>query len=250
MGFMDGPSGKRIEQLDLRAAFVREVDLRDARSERVRLTGTRMRGVELDNVTIDGDIEDLVINGVEVAPLIDAELDRRYPDRAKMRPTDPDGYREAWDIARRLWAETVARASRLPPELLHEPVDGEWSFIETLRHLVFATDAWVGGRSWATRALGPAGPAARRDARSPAFRGTATPGRRWTRCSRCARTGWRRCAGCSASSPTNSSPQRPSRSPEPGYPPPESYPVSDCLLIVLNEEWEHRLYAERDLDAL
>ena len=31
----------------------------------------------------------------------------------------------------------------MAPELLHERVDGEWSFIETLRHLVFATDAWV-----------------------------------------------------------------------------------------------------------
>ncbi|MEJ7707639.1 MAG: DinB family protein [Nocardioidaceae bacterium] len=33
------------------------------------------------------------------------------------------------------WAETVERARRLGPELLHESVDGEWSFIETLRHL-------------------------------------------------------------------------------------------------------------------
>ena len=31
----------------------------------------------------------------------------------------------------------------MAPELLHERVDDEWSFIETLRHLVFATDAWV-----------------------------------------------------------------------------------------------------------
>ena len=31
---------------------------------------------------------------------------------------------------------------------------------------------------------------------------------------------------------------------------PSSFPVRECLLIVLNEEWEHRLYAERDLDAL
>ncbi|MCW2766648.1 MAG: pentapeptide repeat-containing protein [Nocardioides sp.] len=35
-----------------------------------------------------------------------------------------------------------------------------------------------------------------------------------------------------------------------GWPEPRSYPVRECLLIVLNEEWEHRLYAERDLDAL
>jgi hypothetical protein len=36
----------------------------------------------------------------------------------------------------------------------------------------------------------------------------------------------------------------------PGWPHPRSYPVRECLLIVLNEEWEHRLYAERDLGAL
>jgi hypothetical protein len=42
-----------------------------------------------------------------------------------------------------VWPPTVERAKRLPPNLLHERVEGEWSFIETLRHLVFATDAWV-----------------------------------------------------------------------------------------------------------
>jgi hypothetical protein len=36
----------------------------------------------------------------------------------------------------------------------------------------------------------------------------------------------------------------------PGWPEPRSYPVRECLLCILNEEWEHRLYAERDLDAL
>ena len=37
---------------------------------------------------------------------------------------------------------------------------------------------------------------------------------------------------------------------EPGWPESRSYPVRECLLCILNEEWEHRLYAERDLDAL
>jgi hypothetical protein len=36
----------------------------------------------------------------------------------------------------------------------------------------------------------------------------------------------------------------------PGWPRPASYPVRECLLIVLNEEWNHRLFAERDLTAL
>jgi hypothetical protein len=35
-----------------------------------------------------------------------------------------------------------------------------------------------------------------------------------------------------------------------GWPPPESFSVCECLLIVLNEEWHHRQFAERDLDAL
>ena len=41
-------------------------------------------------------------------------------------------------------AEHVARAGRLPEPALHLRVDDEWSFVETLRHLVFATDAWAG----------------------------------------------------------------------------------------------------------
>jgi hypothetical protein len=37
---------------------------------------------------------------------------------------------------------------------------------------------------------------------------------------------------------------------EPGYPGPESFPVRRCLQAILSEEWEHRLYAERDFDLL
>jgi hypothetical protein len=37
---------------------------------------------------------------------------------------------------------------------------------------------------------------------------------------------------------------------EPGYPEPESFAVRRCLLAILNEEWEHRLYAGRDFGVL
>ena len=37
---------------------------------------------------------------------------------------------------------------------------------------------------------------------------------------------------------------------EPGWPQEEDFPLKQCLRIVLNEEWEHRLYAERDLTLL
>ncbi len=55
-----------------------------------------------------------------------------------------DDYRAMWDTIERLWPDTVARAGRLPEPALHLRVDDEWSFVETLRHLVFATDAWAG----------------------------------------------------------------------------------------------------------
>jgi len=38
--------------------------------------------------------------------------------------------------------------------------------------------------------------------------------------------------------------------PSPGYPPAGSYSVSRCLRAIVNEEWLHRLYAERDLAVL
>ena len=95
------------------------VDLTGARFDHVRMRGVAMRGVELVDVQIDGEVWNVTINGVDVAPLIDAELNRRYPDRIKMRPADPAGFREAWVIVERLWDGTVARARQLDPVLLH-----------------------------------------------------------------------------------------------------------------------------------
>ena len=139
----DDLSGSRFERVDLTGAEFRTVDLSQARFRGVDLSGAVMRGVELVDARIDGEVHNVLVNGVDIAPLVNAELDRRYPDRARMRPTDPAGFREAWDIVERLWNGTVARARGMDPVLLHESVDAEWSFIETLRHLVFATDAWV-----------------------------------------------------------------------------------------------------------
>src|SRR5690349_15361773 len=78
----------------------------------------RMRGAWIGECEIDGHIESLTINGIDVGPLVEAELDRRHPNRAKMRPTDVAGFREGWDIVETLWAGTVERARGLPPEML------------------------------------------------------------------------------------------------------------------------------------
>jgi uncharacterized damage-inducible protein DinB len=241
----------RLERVDLSGALLRAVDLTGAQFRGVELTGAVMRGVELTGADIYGEIENVTINGVDIGPLVDAELNRRYPDRAKMRPADPAGFREAWETVERLWDQTVERARRLPPEQLHESVDGEWSFTETLRHLAFATDAWVrrailGDPSpWDALDLPwdemPDTPGVPRDrAARPSL--DAVLELRRDRMSTVRQV----IEGLSDESLNG----RTEPVEGPGWPRPRSYPVREVLLIILNEEWEHRLYAERDLNAL
>ena len=90
-------------------------DIVDTRFRNVYLSGVVMRGVALVDVDMNREIESLSINGVDIGRLVTAELDRRYPDLAKMRPTDPAGFRVAWDTLERLWGGTVQRARRLTP---------------------------------------------------------------------------------------------------------------------------------------
>jgi DinB superfamily/Pentapeptide repeats (8 copies) len=236
---------------DLRGARFERADLRGARFVGADLTGAVLRGVELVDVEISGIVQGVTINGVDVGPLINAELDRRYPERAAMRPTDPAGFRQAWEILERLWDGTVKRARRLPPELLHESVDGEWSFIETLRHLVFATDSWV------RRAiLGDPAPWDPLDLpwdEMPDLPGV--PRDRAARPSLDEVLALRRDRMATVRQVieglTDESLARDTQAVDaPGWPPPRSYPVRECLSILLDEEWEHRLYAERDLAAL
>jgi hypothetical protein len=243
--------GSRFAGTDLRGAQFWNSDLAGATFREVDMSGVVMRGVEFVNVDIYGEIENVTINGVDVGPLIEAELDRRDPDRPKMRPADPAGFRAAWDILERRWDQTVARARRLPPELLHEPVDDEWSFTETLRHLVFATDAWVRrailgdpapwdplGLPWDGMPDTPGVPRDR-SARPPLDTVLALRHDRMSTV--------RDVIGqlTDESLAADTEPVE-----GPGWPRPVSYPVRTCLRVVLNEEWEHRLYAERDLAAL
>lgn len=87
--------GSRFERADLSGAEFRDTDLTGARFQEIDMTGVVMRGVEMLNVSIYGELENVTVNGVNIGPLVEAELDRRYPDRPKMRPTDPAGFGEA-----------------------------------------------------------------------------------------------------------------------------------------------------------
>src|SRR6266496_3771428 len=96
-------TGARFERVSLRGATFTQVFFNDASLHAVDFTGarargalfngSRMRGVELVDVEISGELQNVVVNGVDIAPLVDAELNRRMPERARMRPDDTDGFR-------------------------------------------------------------------------------------------------------------------------------------------------------------
>ena len=71
------------------------------------------------------------------------DQDDGYDDSNPYLPRTPEAYRDAWADLERLWGETLAKALTLDEEQLHESVDGEWSFVQTLRHLAYASDLWV-----------------------------------------------------------------------------------------------------------
>jgi hypothetical protein len=116
---------------DLRGARFRDVDLTDAEISHALLVG----------VDVDAVVDRVVINGVDVTAHVNAG-DPWYPLRTMLRPIDPEGLRSGWAALETEWAETIADALARPGEQLHESVDGEFSFVQTLRHLVFAIDKW------------------------------------------------------------------------------------------------------------
>jgi hypothetical protein len=242
--------GASFREVYLNNAIIRDADLSGAEIRGALLNQSRLRGVELVDVEISGELQNVVVNGVDIAPLVEAELNRRLPERAKMSPADSDGFREAWSILERLWEGTVQRARTFPEAALHKSVDDEWSFIQTLRHLNFATAAWVGRmvlgnpspwHEWDLpwdEAPGWEGIPWDREVRPSLDQVLVVRGERQAMVRRVVES---LTDDQLASTVTRS---------EPGWPRRDNFPVLQCLRIVLNEEWEHRLYAERDLTRL
>jgi hypothetical protein len=242
---------KKTRDIPRRQRRFVEVNLSSARFHNVDLTDSRIRGAILKNVEIDGDVEGLFVNGVDVGPLVNAELDRQFPEHKWIRSSNPDWLRRAWTAISGQWASLTEAVLNQPEEVAHHRVDEEWSFVETLRHLVFVTDAWLrrpvleeknhywaaglpatDSPSWYVEACGidlRAKPSltevlARRDTQMETLddllSGLTAEGLE------------RRC--------------RARRSP--GYPADTSkLTVKRCLRVTLTEEWEHHRFAARDL---
>jgi DinB superfamily/Pentapeptide repeats (8 copies) len=228
-------------------------DLRGARFTDCDLTGVTIRDGWLVNVSISGYLSNVTVNGIDVTDFVSAELDRRHPERVQFRAGQTaDDFRAMWDTIERLWAQATERAGRLPAAALTEQVNEEWSFEQTLRHLVFITDAWASRTVLdAPMPYHPLGlpqswyPAA--EAAALGIDLTAQPGYGEILAARADRMAVMR--RIVADLTDDNMGRLCQRSPAAGYPD-EERTVADCVAVVMEEEIEHYRFATRDLAVL
>jgi DinB superfamily/Pentapeptide repeats (8 copies) len=241
------------------AAFTSSDDLQGARFVETNLQGARfvgadlsrvvMRGVQVEEADIDApwlpESAYFRVNGVDVIPFVEAELDRRFPGRADRRVDDPEGLRAAWSVLQSTWAATLDRAAAMPAGTVDVSVDGEWSFAQTLRHLVLATDTWL--RRGVLEIEQPYHPLGLRDAGTDGDRSaftSETPSYADVLAARADRVAL---VGDFLATVTADELDARRKNPhEPEYP----ETVRSCLHVILEEEWEHLRFAVRDLDAI
>lgn len=244
----DRRSGLLFDRGDLSDSEFQLVALRDAWFRNADMSGARMRGVLLTDADIDGEIDGLRVNGIEVAPLVEAELDRRHPERAVFHTTDLAELRAGWATLEAMWDATLARVASMEPGTEDVSVDGEWSFTETLRHLVLATDAWLGsailGKELPFHPIGVLFTEAAGHEAELGIDPTASPTYAEVLDVRAGRVAMVRdfLADVAPSELDEPRPNPWDRDHE--------MTVLDCLRVIFNEEWCHHRFASRDLDAI
>jgi hypothetical protein len=237
---------------ELKGALFVVADLRGARFVESDLSGIVMRGVEVSGADIDAPWlvhgEPLLVNGVDVIPFVEAELHRRFPGRADRRAADPEGLRAAWAALERTWTATLARVAAMPAGTVDVSVGGEWSFAQTLRHLVLATDIWLRRAileiDQPLHPLGLAGPGAEDDGLDISVFTTVTPTYAEVLEVRAGRVAMVRDFLASVTPEELAAPRVNPWAPE------EPETTRSCLHVILEEEWEHHRFAVRDLDAI
>ncbi len=238
---------------DLRGAEFLEVDLRGARFVGADLSEVVMRGVDLQGADIeapwllDGE-SGLRVNGVDVTHFVDAELNRRFPGRADRGATEPDGLRVAWTALENTWAGTLERVAAMPADTLEVSVGGEWSFAQTLRHLVMATDAWLRGAIQGVEQpfhpFGQPNADYETDGYDMSVWSALKPSYDEVLAVRALHVSMVR-DYLVAVTPDELATTRPNPWAQDHH-----ETVLSCLHVILEEEWEHHRYAVRDLDAI
>ncbi|MGZ4713966.1 MAG: DinB family protein [Acidimicrobiia bacterium] len=227
---------------DLAGSVFWGADLKHSQFRDVDLTGASISHAWVVDVDIDALVDHLVVNGVDVTAYVN-ERDPWYPLRTMLRPADPAGMRATWAALEAEWAPTIAQALALAEPALHESVAEEWSFVQTLRHLVFAMDKWftapILGEGFHPIGLPNSGSV---DFPWPDLDADATPSVAEALAVRADRVARFRDYLASVDAADFA---RPVDVLENGV-----NPLQECLFTVLEEEFWHLRYARRDLAAL
>jgi uncharacterized protein YjbI with pentapeptide repeats len=238
--------GAGFRGADFRGASFRECDMRE-----VRIVGSEIADLHISGFA--GQIENLIVNDVDVTAFVQGELDRRHPERLQLRAVrTADDHRAMWATIERLWSDTLADVQRLPESARDAKVDDEWSLVETLRHLIFAADVWVGrmvlGQPMPYHPLGlPPTDYPAADAAGLGLDIAATPSFSEVLDVRADRMVLVRSILTDVTDADLEAMR--TGEPAPGWGE-ESLSMRRCLRVVLNEECEHRRYAVRDLAIL
>jgi DinB family protein/pentapeptide repeat protein len=236
---------------DLQGATFVNVNLRGARFAQSDLSGIVMRGVDVSSADIDAPwLPDgtFLVNGVDVVPYVEAELDRRFPGRASRRASDPEGLRDAWTALQTAWDSTMERAAAMPPGTVDISVDGEWSFAQTLRHLILATDMWFGRGvlelEQPFHPLGLTDSSMEEEGKDMSVFAKTEPTYAEILQARAEHVALIRDFLATVTPDELATPRKNPHNPE------HAETTRNCIHVILEEEWEHLRFAIRDLDAI
>lgn len=133
--------GEEFEDRDLSGSVFWGVKLRDTTFRDADLSGSTFFHTLWSGVSIDGIVDRLIVNGVDVTDHVNAN-DRWYPLRTQLEPANADDLRVAWRTLCGEWEALLARVPAGSADITATSVNGEWSLRDTLRHLLFAMDKW------------------------------------------------------------------------------------------------------------
>jgi uncharacterized damage-inducible protein DinB len=145
---MEDKMSQTYEHCNMAGSVFRDVNLSGATFEDVNLAGATIRNANLEGLRIeDANIAGLTVFGFRVDELIEAECDRRDPERVRLKVRDlcdPEAVHEVMARLEELCAAFRQRLRATDAGLLAaRPNADEWSALENVRHMLFAEDLYL-----------------------------------------------------------------------------------------------------------
>jgi hypothetical protein len=139
---------EHFENLNMAGTVFHNINLAHATFDDVNMEAVQIHNANLKDMVIDdANISGLTIFGVRVDELLEAEFDRRDPERARLRIHDilnPEEVRCVLAHLDEVRAGFYAQLRATPPDvLIAHPGPDRWSALEHVRHLVFAEDMYL-----------------------------------------------------------------------------------------------------------